>query len=200
LHIRSPALVLAGRPHGETGSVVRLLTPENGVVAAYVAGGRGRRMRPVILAGNKVATDIRARSVSQLPFATLELVASRAAWLAEPLLASAIDWACALTASALPEHAPYRVIHDALDALIDAVISAPAARGWMPGMISYERLLLRELGYGRTRASLPDDFAGQLDRFAQQGRAIEHYLLADAQRPVMAARERLLARLERVLA
>ena len=34
------------------------------------------------------------------------------------------------------------------NALLDAIAIAPSARGWLPGMIGYEALLLRELGYG----------------------------------------------------
>ncbi|HBR83288.1 MAG TPA: DNA recombination protein RecO, partial [Erythrobacter sp.] len=45
-----------------------------GMVAAYVAGGRGRQLRPVVIPGNIVQAEIRAKSDSQLPFARLELV------------------------------------------------------------------------------------------------------------------------------
>ena len=80
MQLRATALVLSARAHGETGSVVRLLTEEYGVVAGYVAGGRGRRLRPVVLPGNRVSAELRSRSDSQLPFARLELETSRAPW------------------------------------------------------------------------------------------------------------------------
>ena len=66
-------------------------------------------------------------------------------------------------------------------------------------MISYERLLLRELGYGEARVPMPFELSAQLEVLAQQGRAIEHYLLADTKRDVMAARDQLVARLQRML-
>ena len=81
--------------------IARLLTEEFGLVAGYVAGGRGRQLRPVVIPGNLVELELRAKSDSQLPFAKLELVESRGPWLSEPLPAAAIQWATALTATAL---------------------------------------------------------------------------------------------------
>lgn len=199
MHLRATAFVIAARSHGETGVIARLFTREDGVVAAYIAGGRGRRMRPILLPGNEVDADVRSRSESQLPFARVELVASRGPWLTEPLPAAVIGWSCALSAETLPERSAYPPIHDALAGLLDAVTSAPSARGWLPGMISYERLLLRELGYGEARVPMPFELSAQLEVLAQQGRAIEHYLLADTKRDVMAARDQLVARLQRML-
>ncbi len=199
MYLRAPAILLATRAHGENGVVVRMLTHAAGLVPAYVAGGRGRRMRPVVLPGNLVAAEVRARSDSQLPFARLELSRSRAPWLAEPLPAAAIAWACALTASVLPERQPYSPIYFALDALLEAIVAAPSARGWLPGFIAFERLLLRDLGYGRSRFPVPDEVADQLALFDRQGRAIAHHLLADYQQDVMASREVLIGRLRRML-
>src|SRR3569833_3354203 len=62
MQLRAPAILLAARPHGETAVVARLLTEEAGVVAGYVAGGRGRQLRPVVIPGNLVEADIRGRS------------------------------------------------------------------------------------------------------------------------------------------
>ncbi|MFN5902170.1 MAG: recombination protein O N-terminal domain-containing protein, partial [Novosphingobium sp.] len=45
MHLRTPAIVCAARQHGETGVILRLLTEDHGLVAAYVAGGRGRVLR-----------------------------------------------------------------------------------------------------------------------------------------------------------
>ena len=43
------AIVCALRNHGEHGAIVRLMTPEQGLIAAYVRGARGRRLRPVLI-------------------------------------------------------------------------------------------------------------------------------------------------------
>lgn len=199
MHIREPALVCAARPHGETAAIVRLLTESHGLVAGYVAGGRGRQMRPVLVPGNVVSADLRARSEGQLPFAALELVASRGPWLTEPLPAAAISWATALTASALPERQAYPALFPALSALLDAVCHAPSARGWVPGLIAYEALLMRELGYGGD--ALRDTGAGwaeTLAAFDRMGRFLERYPLAERRSDVMAARTLLRERLDRI--
>ena len=65
MQLKAPAIVLAARPHGENAVILRALTEEAGLVAAYVAGGQGRRLRPVVIPGNAVEADIRARSASQ---------------------------------------------------------------------------------------------------------------------------------------
>src|SRR5438309_3380780 len=148
MRIETPAIVCALRSHGEHGAVVRLMTPEQGLQAAYVRGARGRRMRPVLIAGNMVQAQLSARTDTQLPQATVELMHSRGPLLSEPLPASAIEWATVLTATALPEGQPYPNLYQALEGLLDAIEAAPSASGWGSAMVRYELLLLREMGFG----------------------------------------------------
>ena len=148
MRIDTPAIVLSLRAHGEHGAIVRLMTAEHGLQAGYVRGARGRRMRPVLIAGNLVAATLNARTDNQLPQATVELTHSRAPLLAEPLPAAAIEWATALTATVLPEAQPYPRLYSALDALLAAVEAAPSASGWGTALVRYELLLLAELGFG----------------------------------------------------
>jgi DNA repair protein RecO (recombination protein O) len=198
MHLRAPAVVLAVRPHGETAVIARMLTHEHGVVASYVAGGRGRHLRPVVIPGNVVALDLSARSESQLPFAKLELLTSRGPWLAEPLPAAAIGWACALTATALPERQPFPALYTALTGLLDAICNAPSARGWVGALATYETLLLRELGYGGDERP-QGDVAAILAAMDKLAVSLDHYLLADRRGDVMAARARLRELLGRML-
>lgn len=142
------AIVCALRNHGEHGAIVRLMTPDQGLVAAYVRGARGRRMRPTLIAGNVVQAQLSARTESQLPQAEIELIHSRGPLLSEPLPAAAIEWATVLTATALPEGQPYPPLYQALDGLLDAIEAAPSASGWGAAMVRYELLLLAELGFG----------------------------------------------------
>jgi len=142
------AIVCALRNHGEHGAVVRLMTPGEGLVAAYVRGARGRRMRPVLIAGNVVQAQLSARTETQLPQASIELIHSRAPLLTEPLPAAAIEWATVLTATALPEGQPYPPLFQALEGLLDAIEAAPSASGWGAALVRYELLLLAELGFG----------------------------------------------------
>jgi len=142
------AIVCALRSHGENGAIVRLMTKEQGLIAAYVRGARGRRMRPVLMAGNVVQAQLSARTDTQLPQASAELVHSRGPLLSEPLPAAAIEWATVLTATALPEGQPYPRLYQALEGLLDAIEAAPSASGWGAALVRYELLLLAELGFG----------------------------------------------------
>ena len=128
--------------------MVRLLTPRDGLQAAYVRGARGRRMRPVLMPGNLVQARLRSRTEEQLAHAEVELTHSRAPLLSEPLPAAAIEWVTALTATALPEAQPYDRLYDALDALLAMIEAAPSALGWAGPLVRYELLLLAELGFG----------------------------------------------------
>lgn len=148
MRIAATAVVCALRPHGEHGAIVRLMTREHGLQAAYIRGARGRRMRPVLIAGNVVAAQLSARTETQLPQVTVELVHSRGPLLGEPLPAAAIDWATALTATALPEGQPYPRLYDALEGLLDAIEAAPSAAGWGAALVRYELLMLAEMGFG----------------------------------------------------
>ena len=148
MRFTTPAIVVALRAHGEHGGVVRLMTPEHGLQAAYVRGARGRRMRPVLLAGNLVEASLAARTDTQLAQATVELIHSRAPLLAEPLAAAAIAWISALTATILPEGQCYPRLYAGLDGLLAAIEAAPAASGWGAALVRYELLLLVELGFG----------------------------------------------------
>ena len=198
MHLTAPAILVAARPHGETAVIARMLTEESGLVAAYVAGGRGRQLRPVVIPGNLVQADIRAKSDSQLPFARLELVTSRGPWLSEPLPAAAIAWVTALTASVLPERNAYPALHDALGGLLDAICSAQAARQWVEALAVYEALMLRELGYGGERPAIAN--LGQaLEILDRQEPLIARYLLADTRTDVLAARQLLRQRLARMV-
>ncbi|MCE2842051.1 MAG: DNA repair protein RecO [Novosphingobium sp.] len=198
MDLRTPAIVCAARTHGETGVILRLLSEDHGLVAAYVAGGRGRNLRPVLLPGNLIEAELRARPGSQLPSARVELAASRGPWLTEPLPAAAITWATTLAASALPERQAYPALYLALSALLDAVCHAPSARGWLPGLTAFEALLLRELGYGEIERPADPDWTVQLAAFDRLGPLVARYPLADRRSDVMAARAMLRERLGRI--
>ncbi|MEO1048242.1 MAG: DNA repair protein RecO C-terminal domain-containing protein, partial [Pseudomonadota bacterium] len=161
--------------------------------------GRGRRMRTVMIPVNGVDVELSAKSDSQMPFALIELETSRAPWMTEPLPASAIQWACALTATALPERNAYPTLYQALCALLNAVCHAPSARGWLAAVVAYEAMLLRELGYGGTKPDMAAPFEDQFEAFRQLHKPLARYLLVDQTRDVMAARVALGERLARMM-
>lgn len=199
MHLRASAIICSSRPYGETAAITRLLTERHGLVAGYVAGGRGRQLRPVLIPGNLVEAELRSRAEGQLPYARLELAQSRGPWLGEPLAAAAIGWATALAAATLPERHAYPALYSALTGLLDAVCHAPSARGWLPGMIGYEALLLRELGYGGdTLRAAGEGWDEQLATFDRLGEHLARYPLAERYGDVMGARAVLRQRLARI--
>ena len=206
MHLVTQAIVVAVRPHGEHGAVVRALTPADGVQPGYVRGGRSRRLRPVLLAGNLIQAEYRARSDEQLAQLSVELVHSRAPMLAEALPAAAIDWTTALAAAALPEGQAYPRVYDALEGLLAAVEAAPSAKGWAAALVRYELLVLAELGFGLELAEWPPfvregsepGWAEILEGLRLTGSRLAGGLLVERRADILAARERLLDRLERV--
>ncbi len=206
MRIETQAIICAVRAHGEHGAIVRALTPQDGMQAGYVRGGRSRRLRPILLAGNLVHAEYRARTDEQLAHLDVELVTSRAPLLEEALPAAAIDWACAVTASALPEGQPYPRLYEALDGMLSAVEAAPSAKGWASALVRYELLVLRELGFGLElsgwpaflRDGTPPEWNDILKGLRLTGDLLERDLLTDRRAGVLAARERLVERLRRV--
>ena len=174
MRIETQAIVCAVLGHGEHGAVVRLMTPDHGLQAAYVRGARGRRQRPVLIPGNLVEARLSARTDSQLAQAEIELAHSRALLLGEPLPAVAIEWATALTATALPEAQPYPRLYQALDGLLAAIEAAPAASGWGAALVRYELLLLAELGFGLdlSRCAVTGDNDSLVAVSPRSGRAV----------------------------
>jgi DNA repair protein RecO (recombination protein O) len=193
------AIMCAIRAHGEHGVIARMLTPEAGLVAGYVRGGRSTRMRPVLIPGNLVQAELRRRTADQLAHLTVELSHSRGPLLAEPLPAAAIEWACGLAVAALPEEQPCPALYAALSGLLDAVEAAPAARDWAIALFQYERLLLAEMGYGEVPPAGDGD-AAILAALAETGRRIARDLFDDRRRNPLDARERLIGRLKAAIA
>ena len=148
MHLTTPALVLTALPHGEHGAVVRFLTPDDGLQAGYVRGGRSRRIRPSLQPGNVVALELRARVDTQLAAATVELVTSRAGLAFDRLTAAATEWLTILTAALLPEGQAHVRLHAGLDALLGGMSAGIPAADAAAGIARYELLLLAELGFG----------------------------------------------------
>lgn len=191
IRIVATGIVCAVRAHGENGGIARCLTPDDGLIAGYVQGARGRTLRPILIPGNSVRGEWRGRVAGQLPGLVVEPLRSLAHLLGEPLAAAGISWATALTATTLPEGHPYPNLYQALDGLLTAIANAPAARGWADAMARYEELLLAELGYGEALGKGPD--------LARNRERLVANLLGDHRRDIIATRERLVERLKRAV-
>ncbi len=239
MHIESPAIVCAVLPHGEHGAVVRFLTPDYGLLAGYVRGGRSRTFRPVLQPGNSVEVALRARTDTQLAAATVELTAARAALATSAAGLAALTWLTGLTATALAEAVPHPALYTALDAVVAAIAADAGPLALSEAVVRYEFLLLAELGLGldltrcaatgttadlayvspKSRqavsrgAGLPyagvmlplpamllggrADAAGVHDGLKLTGHFLERDILSGRARDLLAARERLAARLPR---
>ncbi|MFC4292356.1 DNA repair protein RecO [Sphingorhabdus arenilitoris] len=196
MEITATATICAVRPHGEAGAVVRAMTADHGLLAGYVQGARGRHLRPVLIPGNVIKGEWRARILGQLPSLTAEPEHSRAHLLGEPLAVSAMDWVTALTAATLAEGVPFPRLHSALDGVLSAIELAPAARRWAGSVARYEELLLSELGYGD---EMPKNGDTPVAMMAQNRARLVEHVLGERRADVMAARERLVERLKKAI-
>lgn len=139
------AIVLAQRRHGETSTIVSLLTRERGRHAGLVQGGASSKARPLWQPGNLVRAQWRARLAEHLGHVRGELLSAHAAHaLDDPLCLAGLMAACATIDGALPEREP----HPALFLGLDALLSALGHPGWPEIHVRLELGLLQELGYG----------------------------------------------------
>ena len=138
-------IVLSVRPHGETASVVELLTRAHGRHLGLVHGGRSRKARPVLQIGNHVAITWKARLADHLGHMQVELIRGYAAVaMEEPAALSGLT-SLATMARLLPERDPhpnlYEVTLFVLAYLDDASV-------WPALLVRWELALLGELGFG----------------------------------------------------
>ncbi len=200
MEITTQALVCAVRPHGEHGAIARLLTPEAGLIAGYVRGGRSRAIRPVLIPGNKVNAHFRARHSDQLASLSVELIESRAPLLADPLASAAVDWTTALCAAVLPEEQPAHGLYSALDAVMMALEAAPSARRWAGAILLFEGLMMHAMGFGGDVPDRHEDWPSLFAGLNANLGRLRRHLLSDRQRELLAVRERLVDRLKRAVA
>jgi DNA repair protein RecO (recombination protein O) len=138
-------IVLAARPHGETGLIAWLLTREHGRHAGFIPGGVSRRIRPLWQAGNVLAVGWRARLSDQLGNYAGELREAHAARvLDDAAQLSGLASACAVLDGALPEREPHPAVFEGLRVLLGALGHA----GWPAIYVRLELGLLQELGFG----------------------------------------------------
>jgi DNA repair protein RecO (recombination protein O) len=145
------AFVLDARRHGESASIVTLLTPGYGRHAGLVYGGAGNgKSRGVYQPGNRLRVTWRGRLAEQLGHYTSELVTPHAATLLDdPLRLAGLQSACAIAETALPEREPHPAVFAGLAALL---LSMPSEH-WATIYVKLEVGLLQELGFGLDLAS-----------------------------------------------
>ena len=122
MHLRLPAILCASRVHGEHGAVLRLLTHDHGLIAAYCAGARGDGGGPLLLPGNARRLYLARSRAFRSPLVELVEIADR--FCPSPASAGSRG-VCALTHRLARSH-PYPALYTRSRAL-DAICHAPSA-------------------------------------------------------------------------
>ncbi|WP_439546629.1 DNA repair protein RecO [Sandarakinorhabdus sp.] len=143
-----PAIVIALAAHGEHGAVGRFLSADQGLVAAYVRGGRGRRLRGVLALGNQVALDITARAPGQLAFASVYPLSTNMAMMHGAAALALVDYVALLAASTLPEGEAQPGLYPLFAALFAAAGAGADALASGAALVRLELALLAGLGLG----------------------------------------------------
>ena len=138
------AIVLGARLHGETSAIAELFTRDRGRWNGMVHGGRGRRTRPLLQAGNLVEATWSARLDEHLGRFVLEPMRLRAAGLMQSPLGIYGAQTVASHLRLLPERDAHARLYDMADALLDN-LDDPRTAGEL--MVRFERQLLQELGF-----------------------------------------------------
>ena len=139
-------IVLGVRRHGETSVILELMTQARGRHLGLVrGGGASKRLRGVLQPGNSLRATWRARLDDHLGNYVVEGVNLRAAgFLAAAHAVHGVTHLAALC-RLLAEREPHGRIHDALEAILDA-LDDPAAVA--PMIAQFELAFLAELGFG----------------------------------------------------
>lgn len=138
-------IVIGTRRHGETSLIVELLTRSHGRHLGLVRGGRSRRWRPVLQAGNTLAATWRARLDEHLGHFAVEPVVDRAARLMETAAAIYGMQVTAALLRLLPERESHPRLYEFLTAILEAFDDPPLAASLIARL---EVLLLEDLGFG----------------------------------------------------
>jgi DNA repair protein RecO (recombination protein O) len=138
-------IVIGTRRHGETSTIVELITRAHGRHLGLVRGGRSRRLRPVLQAGNSVNATWRARLDEHLGHYTVEPAIDRAARLMESAAAMYGVQAVAALLRLLPERESHARLFDFLAAILEAFEDPPLAAALIA---RFEVILLEDLGFG----------------------------------------------------
>src|ERR1700716_460194 len=138
-------IVLGVRRHGESSTIVELLTRGHGRHLGLVRGGAGSRMRPLLQPGNSVHAIWRARLDEHLGTYAIEGTRLRAATLLGASHAAYGVTHLAALARLLPERDPHEDIYDMLDRTLNDFDDIGEAA---VHLVKFELAMLAELGFG----------------------------------------------------
>ena len=142
----SEGYIVSVKPHGETSAIVNVFTPDKGLHAGLVRGGRSRRLRPILQAGNKVSVEWRARLSEHLGIFTLEAINTNAAFIMESRSSLAgLNSVCSLLVNTLAERETHANLYQGFEVLLKNFTDIDI---WPALYIRFEIALLNALGYG----------------------------------------------------
>ena len=142
---RDEGIILGTRRHGETSAILELMTREHGRHLGLVRGGRSRRMRPLLQAGNRVDVIWRARIDEHLGLMQVEPVSFAAARLIDQPVALYGLQLAAAHLRLLPERDPHRGLFEVLTVILEHC-DDPLVAGEL--LLRFELTMLEELGFG----------------------------------------------------
>jgi len=138
-------LILSARRHGESGSILEVLTRDHGRHLGLV---RGSRNRALLQPGNGISLQWRARLADHLGSITLELTSARAGALMENGDAlTGLNAFTAIAGAALPERMAYPTLFEAAEIVLAGMTEADFSH-WGPLYVRWEAGLLEALGFG----------------------------------------------------
>jgi DNA repair protein RecO (recombination protein O) len=165
------AIVLASRPHGESATILDVMTRQYGRHLGLV---RGSRARAAMQAGNGLSVQWRARLPEQLGSFTLEMAQARAGNLMENRVSlTGLNAFTAVAVATLPERQAHPLLFDAASILLDAMMAGDFSH-WGPLYVRWEAGLLDALGFGLDLSECADSGAtdGLIYVSPRTGRAV----------------------------
>jgi len=111
-----------------------------------VRGGVGRKLRPVLQAGNKLKLEWRGRLSEHLGYFTVEALSCQAAQIMDDRLSlSGLNAVCAIARETLPEREAHPDVYDAFEILLQNIDNPEI---WPALFVQWEAGLLKAMGYG----------------------------------------------------
>jgi DNA repair protein RecO (recombination protein O) len=138
-------IFLSAKPLGEANMVAEIFSRAHGRHLGLVRGGRSRRMRPLLQAGNLLRATWRARLSEHLGGFNVELLEAHAARVLDDAAALAAISSLAGLARLLPERDPHPELYAAA---LNVLRSFEDAGAWPALLVQWELQLLEELGFG----------------------------------------------------
>lgn len=142
---RDEGIIIGVRPHGESSAIIEALTERHGRRLGLVRGGRSRRQRPILQAGNIVSLHWHARLEEHLGNFQVEPLSLRAGFIIEDRFRLAGLSTLTALAQILPEREPHPRLYETCRIVLDAIENDAV---WPALLVRWELGLLDELGFG----------------------------------------------------